>query len=95
MSPNLINIKKLDAWKIPLDEKSPKKEIDALENTVKGILGHISGVDTSSAEKATSQLSSLESLVKGALTELTDLEGNLLELIKPSNQTGFSYRCIA
>ena len=75
-----------------MDQKSPKKEITDLENTVKGILGHISDVDTSSAEKATSQLSSLENLVRGALTELTDLEGNLLDLIKPSNQTGQNYQ---
>ncbi len=75
-----------------MDEKSPKKEIKELENTVKGILGHISEVDTTNAERATDQLSSLENLVKGALTELTDLEGNLLDLIKPSNQASSNYQ---
>jgi hypothetical protein len=75
-----------------VDEKSPKKEIDDLENTVKGILGHISEVDTSSKESATRSLSSLESLVIGALTELTDLEGNLLNLIKPSDEAGKNYQ---
>jgi hypothetical protein len=75
-----------------VDEKSPKKEISELEDTVKGILGHISGIDTSSKEIATSQLSSLESLVIGALAELTDLEGSLLDLINPSNQAGSNYQ---
>ncbi len=39
------------------------------------------------SKKVNSELNSLESLVKGALTELTDLESNILNVIKPSAGT--------
>ncbi len=73
-----------------MDEKSPKKEIDELEDTVKGILGKYSNVDSSSDIEVVDPLSSLDNLVKGALTELTELEGDILDLIKPSSETGLN-----
>ena len=75
-----------------MDEKSPKKEIGNLENTVKDLLGDIPKSEDSSKNGADQELSSLESLVKGALTELTDLEGNLLNLIGPSSGAEQNYQ---
>ena len=75
-----------------MDEKSPKKEISKLENTVKDLLGDISNSEESSKNGTDQELSSLESLVKGALTELTDLEGNLLNLIGPTSGAEQNYQ---
>ena len=71
-----------------MDDNSPKKEINELEDTVKDILGKISSIDSSCDIETVEPLASLESLVKGALAELTDLEGDLLDLIKPTSETG-------
>jgi len=73
-------------------EKSPDDEINKLEDTVKDILGDISEKDSSGEEKTDQKLSSLETLVKGALTELMDLEGNLLNIIQPSPGGGQDFQ---
>ena len=75
-----------------MDEKSPKKEISKLEDTVKDLLGDMSEEGNLSDNGTDQELSSLESLVKGALTELTDLEGNLLNLIGPSSGAEQNYQ---
>ncbi len=71
-----------------MDDKSPKKEIDELEDTVKDILGKISNIDSPGEFETIEILSSIDNLVKDALTELTVLEGGLLDLIKPSSEAG-------
>lgn len=71
-----------------MDDKSPKKEIDELEDTVKDILGKISNIDSPDEFETIEILSSIDNLVKDALTELTVLEGGLLDLIKPSSEAG-------
>ncbi len=71
-----------------MDDKSPKKEIDELEDTVKDILGKISDIDSSDEFETIEILSSIDNLVKDALTELTVLKGGLLDLIKPSSEAG-------
>lgn len=84
----LNNFLKINRLGLKVDDKTPEKEIEEIENTVKGILGK----NKNSRKKNTSQedakigseISELESMVKGALTELTDLESNLIDVISPS-----------
>ena len=71
-----------------MDDKSPKKELAELEDSVKDILGKISDVDNTDEFETIDILSSIDNLVKDALTELTALEGGLLDLIKPSSEAG-------
>jgi len=61
-------------------EKSPQDDVNKLEDTVKKALDGFSGTESATD----TDLSSLEDVVQGALTELTDLENNLLEVISPS-----------
>ncbi|MHA1291736.1 MAG: hypothetical protein ACTSQJ_03595 [Promethearchaeota archaeon] len=67
-----------------MDNDSPKKEITDLEDTVKGLLNGLSNSNDIEEPKLDTELSGLENVVKGALTELTDLETHLLDLIAPS-----------
>lgn len=61
-----------------MGEKTPQKEIEELEDSVKKAIGSLSG-------EFNNELSSLEDIVRGALTELTDLENNLIDIIAPSS----------
>ena len=63
------------------EKKTPDKELDELEDSIKGLLG--TKISPSGAE-VDDELSDLENTVMGALTELTDLENNLLSIIAPS-----------
>ncbi len=75
-----------------MDKKSRENELTKFEDTVKDLLGDISESDKPSENGADQELSSLENLVKGALTELTDLEGNLLDIIGPSSGAEQNYQ---
>jgi len=75
-----------------VDKKSREKELTKFEDTVKDLIGDISESDESRKNGADQELSSLENLVKGALTELTDLEGNLLNLIGPTSGAEQNYQ---
>lgn len=68
-----------------MEKKSPEKEIDKLENTVKGVLGKISNIEAEDSNSVSGQISNLEEAVRGALTELTDLESQIVNIIKPSS----------
>ena len=63
-----------------MGEKSPQDDVNKLEDSVKKALDGFSGTESGTD----TDLSSLEGVVQNALTELTDLENNLLNVISPS-----------
>lgn len=68
-----------------MERKDKKKELDSLENSIENVLNEFS-VPPSQSDNVDDELSDLENLVQGALTELTDLESNMLHMITPGAQ---------